>query len=113
MSRPGKVRISTGGRAFPIWRRDGRELFYLAPNGALMSTDIRLDGTATVSAAKVLFKMCNPAITGDGPPYFDVSADGKRVIVSCASPQAENRSLTVVAPWTQLVKRLQPDRARP
>ncbi len=35
------VRISSEGGGQPKWRRDGKELFYLAPNGKLMSVEIR------------------------------------------------------------------------
>jgi Tol biopolymer transport system component len=32
--------VSIGGGSEPLWRRDGRELFYRAPNGAVMSVPI-------------------------------------------------------------------------
>ena len=35
-----KVRVSTRGGAQPRWRRDGRELYYLAPDGGLMALPV-------------------------------------------------------------------------
>ena len=36
-----KVQISTSGGGQPQWRRDGKELFYMAPDNTIMSVDIR------------------------------------------------------------------------
>ena len=35
-----KYLVSTDGGTQPLWARNGRELFYLAPNGALMSVRV-------------------------------------------------------------------------
>jgi Tol biopolymer transport system component len=42
----GRWQISTEGGDAPKWRADGRELYYLAPNGDLMAVDV--DGTGDV-----------------------------------------------------------------
>ena len=36
-----KVQISTSGGSQPQWRRDGKELFYIAPDNTIMSVDVR------------------------------------------------------------------------
>ena len=44
---PGPVRhVSTQGGSQPRWRRDSRELFYLAPDGKLMALSVRREGSA-------------------------------------------------------------------
>ena len=35
----GSVLVSRGGGTAPRWRGDGRELFYLAPNGKMMAVE--------------------------------------------------------------------------
>ena len=35
-----KTQVSTVGGTEPLWARNGQELFYLAPNGALMSVPV-------------------------------------------------------------------------
>ena len=40
----GKRQVSRGGGASPRWRRDGRELFYVSPDGRLMGVPIRAQG---------------------------------------------------------------------
>ena len=37
----GKWQISTDGGAQPVWRHDGRELFYINPDRKLMSVEIK------------------------------------------------------------------------
>ena len=57
-SRGGSVLVSHGGGTAPRWRGDGRELFYLAPNGKMMAVDViagqefpRRDADAALSGA--------------------------------------------------------------
>src|SRR5262249_42463994 len=51
-----KLRVSTTGGAQVRWRRDGKELFYIAADGKLMAAPIRFgDATAEVGAPAPLF----------------------------------------------------------
>jgi Tol biopolymer transport system component len=66
------------------WRRDGKELFFLATNGtlttSLMAADVKSDGDEfEVNGVTKLFDTPVPY-----PPYhaFDVSADGQRILVN-------------------------------
>ena len=52
-----KVQISTGGGDAPLWRADGRELFFRSPDGQLMAARISSDGRSLDSAASALFSM--------------------------------------------------------
>jgi WD40-like Beta Propeller Repeat len=73
----GKWQVSTGGGSSPRWRRDGREIFYLAPGARLMSSNIDAAGAAfTVGAPRMLFQV--PA--ADAGP-FEVTADGQQFIM--------------------------------
>ena len=39
-----KLQVSTLGGSAPRWRRDGKELYYLAPDRMLMVVSVNLDG---------------------------------------------------------------------
>ena len=39
-SKGGSVLVSRGGGTAPRWRGDGREIFYLAPDGKMMAVDV-------------------------------------------------------------------------
>ena len=68
----GATLISRGGGSAPRWRRDGRELFYLAPNGRMMAVDVKAGQVFDVGTPTALFQTPSGAIVGD------VTPDGKR-----------------------------------
>jgi serine/threonine protein kinase/Tol biopolymer transport system component len=76
-----KIPISTDGGAEPSWRRDGRELFYLAADGTLTAVEVRPNGNSlAVAAAQPLFQMrVDPAEVLRN--YYVVSNDGQKVLV--------------------------------
>ena len=66
-----KVRISNNGGDRPEWRKDGKELYYLAPDGKLMA--MAVNGATSpfqASPPQPLFtvKVTNPARTRTNPP---------------------------------------------
>jgi Tol biopolymer transport system component len=72
--------VSRNGGFQARWRRDGRELFFMAPDSRLMAADVNSDGSDfEVSGVKALFETHFPYA-----PYhaFDVSADGQRFLVN-------------------------------
>jgi serine/threonine protein kinase len=84
----GKWQVSANGGSHPVWSRDGKELYYIAPDGNLMAADVKNqpDGSFDWGAAKVLF---NPlAGTFNRPWWFDVTKDGRFLIPSLARQQS-------------------------
>ncbi len=76
--------VSAQGGFQARWRRDGKELFFLATNGtlttSLMAAEVKTDGDEfEVGEVRKLFDTAVPY-----PPYhaFDVSADGQRILVN-------------------------------
>jgi hypothetical protein len=72
--------ISAGGGIHPVWRGDGRELYYWH-NDALVAVQITPagDGAApTIGAQTVLFRAQYP---GGVSTMYDVSPDGRRFVV--------------------------------
>jgi serine/threonine-protein kinase len=109
----GHWQVSTGGGAQPVWARNGKELFYLEPNGALMS--VRVEQGTAWSASTPTKLMTGPYYHGTGsvntPPTYDVSLDGKRflMIKPGGGPDlAAPPSIVVVQNWFEELKRLVP-----
>jgi WD40-like Beta Propeller Repeat len=73
----GKYQISTVGGSSPRWSRDGRQIFYLASRGQLMSVDFQVapSSVAVVSRSRVLFQVPTDVT------QFEVTADGNRFIL--------------------------------
>jgi Tol biopolymer transport system component len=105
-----KVLVSTAGAQFfsARWRDDGRELFYLSPEGTLMAAAV--DGQRAdfrVPSAKALFRLPVTPTTAAGTVY-DVSADGQRFLVNMRPDDGGAMPLTIVFNWTAPLTRSSP-----
>ena len=98
----GKTRISPNGGRNPHWRADGKELFYLAADGAM--TAVPIDGTdvLTPGLPETLF----PAGVISANQVYSVTRDGQRFLVS-TRPQnaAAAPPLTVIVNWTSTLQK--------
>jgi Tol biopolymer transport system component len=95
-----KWQISTTGGAQPRWRRDGKELFYLAPDRKLMVAGIQAGATIQASAPKPLFetRTLPPSIVN--PQLYEPTADGRRFLITTLAGESAATPLTVVVNWT-------------
>ena len=69
-----KIQVSNGGANLPSWRRDGKRLFFLAPDGSLMGSDVHPGDALRVEPPVKLFRFPRPILA------FDFTADGKRLL---------------------------------
>ena len=110
----GQWQISTAGGTRPLWARSGKELFYLAPDGALLRVPVEASG-ATWNAGtptKLLEGAIAHGIVNTGRT-FDVSPDGQRFLMikaPGADATAAPPSLIVVQHWDEELKRVVPTR---
>ena len=98
----GKWQISTAGGAFPRWRGDGRELFYVAPDNSFWGVDIMPGATLQPGIPKRLFAA---RIKGTIFFHYDVSADGQRFLVNVDSGEGDSTPITLVENWIAEVRR--------
>jgi Tol biopolymer transport system component len=98
----GKWQISSGGGEGPRWRQDGRELYYVG-GGRIMAVALDTEGGLRIGATAALFASRR---VGTGPgPFYDVTADGKRFLISQPIEDADQEPLTVTLGWPALVKK--------
>ena len=97
-----KVRHAGGSQ--PVWRRDGKELFFWSAENTLISIPVSLKtGVVEVGAAHQLFRFNDPVgIVGIISPY-DVTADGQRLVL-ITTPQQAPRPTTLVTNWAAELK---------
>ena len=102
-----KRQVSTVGGFEPQWRRDGRELFYLAPTRMLMAVDVdRSPTTLTFSPPKALFATRTTSMEIQATArHYAAARDGQRFLVSSATDEARSAPVTVVLNWTAALKR--------
>ncbi len=69
------VLVTRGGGRTPLWRRDGREIFYFDEDGMVTAIEVNASGGFRVGTPKPLFKA--PA----GVAFWDVTPDGSRFLM--------------------------------
>ncbi len=93
----GRYQVSTDGGAQPRWRADGRELFYVAPEGRMMAATVVATNTFAVSRVKQLFVRSPSSMAAD--LSYEVSADGQRFLTAEVIHGAVRAPVTVVLNW--------------
>ena len=98
-----KIRVSTNGGGWPVWRQDGKELYYLAPDRSLMAVAVREEaGALQTSPPARLFEA--PAVNLDrGRAQFASNADGSRFLFNARGEDKTPVGLTVIANWPALL----------
>jgi Tol biopolymer transport system component len=98
----GKWPVSTTSGLEPKWRRDGKEIFYLAADRSLMSVAVRSTAsTFEVSTPTRLFetRMSTLPNTSYARNQYDVTPDGQRFLINQPWGDASASSITVVVNW--------------
>jgi len=92
-----KRQVSTEGGVQPRWRRDGKELYYLALDGKVMVVDIRVDPSIESGVPRRLFdtKLSVDPIRDQ----FAVTADGERFLIQAPVSEGSPTPITVVVNW--------------
>jgi serine/threonine protein kinase len=104
----GRWAISTDGGEKPIWRRDGKELFYLTLDKKLMAVEVQTGEIFKLGATRLLFQThaqprINPWGIGAGKQYF-VSSDGTHFLVNTLIDRTDPAEIGVVINWKSLLK---------
>ena len=101
-----RVRVSTGGGAQPRWRGDGKELFFLSLDGALMAVDVRGGASRLeVGLPTTLVASRDLQAVVEGPDYTDygVTADGQRFLVKRPVEEGQRPRIHVLLDWPSLL----------
>ncbi len=106
----GQLRLSDDSGRAPVWRRDGRELFYPTDGTSrhMMSVDVAPDAASPFGTPRMLFHIAEGLYTGTfAVAAYDVSLDGQRFLFVQRTleptPPPPSR-LHVVLNWFEEVK---------
>jgi Tol biopolymer transport system component len=95
----GKWLISSNGGTHASWRRDGRELFYMSPEGVLMAVEIAPAGSGIrPGIAHALFQTL-------GASAYAAASDGKRFLINAAIEDQSPPGINVIMNWSQLLRK--------
>jgi hypothetical protein len=91
--------ISRDGGMYPRWRGDGKELFFLSPEGTMMAVGFDATIGLPKGVPQALFRK-QLGVVGDNRPYA-VDRNGQRFLV----PIAADPRVTAVMDWRALLPR--------
>lgn len=96
----GQWQVSTAGGILPLWRSDGKELYYIYPDGAMMAAPIKVNGTTLEPGAPMM--LFRPHIFGGGADIqlgqqYDVTPDGRFLINTLLNEAAA--PITLLQNW--------------
>jgi Tol biopolymer transport system component len=104
-SAEGRTQVSLEGGVQPKWRRDGKELFYLAPDRRLMAVAVKADSAFIAGVPTALFTTRTEASTvfNVGRNEYDVTANGDRFLMNVPA-EGTSSPITVVVNWVAALR---------
>jgi Tol biopolymer transport system component/predicted Ser/Thr protein kinase len=90
--------ISKGGGSSPRWRDDGKELYYISPDGKVMEVELTAGVLFQAGTPKPLFQISGIL------PEWNVQAGGKRFLIAVPVDQTE-APFTVLLNWTAALRK--------
>jgi serine/threonine-protein kinase len=101
------IQITTDGGGQGRWARDGREVFYRASN-RMLRVPIQTSPELMVGKSEELFAGAYHG-AADGPPTYDVSADGQRfLMIKPGDQERASAAIHIVLDWFEALKRRVP-----
>jgi serine/threonine protein kinase len=97
-----RIPVSNNGGTQPRWRKDGKELYYLAPDGKLMAVDIQ--GNTRIDPG-VPHELFDAGMSIPGSTQYDVTPDGQRFLFLKPYAEANPTPITVTLNWTKLLEK--------
>ena len=97
-----KFMVSKGGGALPLWRPDGKELFYLSLTNQVMAVDIDTSKGFQAGTPRRMF--ASPVVAAP-TVRWDVSPDGKRFLFAAPPSATHVIPFTVVLNWAAGLKK--------
>jgi Tol biopolymer transport system component len=91
--------VSIGGGVEPMWRKDGKELFYLSPDYSIVSVPFDATDPPNIGEPKPLFRV--PVNTSSTRNHYVVSPDGQRFLINVEDQSSYLSPVTVMVNWIQ------------
>jgi eukaryotic-like serine/threonine-protein kinase len=100
-----KRQVSASGGVQPLWRSDGRELFYFSPDGNLMGLEIKSNAAAEgleTGVARALFHTTVPLTSNTH--HYAVAPGGQRFLLEEPVTKPGSSEVKILVNWQQGLK---------
>jgi len=101
----GKFQVSADGGSQPRWRRDGKELYYIAPDRRLIAVEVKIGPPFEHRAPRALFTAWIPGNPLASYFHYAPAPDGKRLPIDSQVEETASMPIDVVLNWTAGLKR--------
>jgi eukaryotic-like serine/threonine-protein kinase len=95
----GKRIVSIGGGVEPMWRKDGKELFYISPDYSIVSVPFQPTEPPVIGRPKTLFRA--PINTSTTRNHYAVTPDGQRFLINVEDQSSYLSPITVMVNWIE------------
>ncbi len=96
----GQWQISNNGGSLAIWRRDGKELFYVSPDSRITAVTVKAGANLEIGVPQSLF-----GAHFDSPSSrLAVTRDGQRFLMEAPAGENGVAAATVVLNWTRALR---------
>ena len=92
-----RIRVSVDGGAQARWRRDGKELYYVAPGGSVMAVPVGGSDRLEPGQPTLLFRVEGVIVD------WDAAADGQRFLIDIDTP--DPAPISVLVNWPALLRK--------
>ena len=100
----GRWQVSKAGGSRPLWRGDGKELFYIDAQSELIAVPVRESDGFEAGAARALFPTTLPPMLAPFRGTYAATADGQRFLVERMLPGADPSAITLILDWPAAVE---------
>jgi Tol biopolymer transport system component len=96
-----KWQVSNQGGLLPRWQSDGRELFYLTPDGTIVAVPVNLSGTFEFGTPQALFGtgIRLMPLHKTWMNQYAAARDGQRFLLNRPVSETAPSAITAVVPW--------------
>jgi hypothetical protein len=104
-----RVQVSAAGGVQARWRADGRELFYLTPEGTLMAVEVNIERGFRPGVPTSLFE--TGLVVDPIRDQYAVTRDGRRFLLAAPADTKDDvppPQIVIVENWVEELKRLVP-----
>jgi serine/threonine protein kinase/WD40 repeat protein len=96
----GKWQVSSAGGTQPRWRGDTKELFYVAPDGKIMSASVNVGASFDAGVPAPLFQAhAREFFATSEQVSYDVTKDGQRFLINTQVKNADTQPMSVIVNW--------------
>jgi len=88
--------VSNGAAGWPVWHREGKEIYYVSASGDLMAVPVDMNAPSDPVGRPI--KLFRPRLAGN---YFDIGPDNQRFLLT-QRVDPEISSIVLVQNWVEL-----------